>query len=47
MRLTDIQAWYGQIGLKRRDDAVDHFLLAVADTRSNGRALAELAGPLW
>ena len=44
MRLRDVQAVQRRIGLKRRDDPTDHFLLLVADTRTNRRVLAEFAG---
>jgi transcriptional regulator with XRE-family HTH domain len=41
MRLADVQALLRRIGLKRRDDPSEHFLLLVADTRTNRRVLAE------
>lgn len=41
MRLTDVQALVRRIALKRRDDPVEHFVLAIADTRTNRHALAE------
>ena len=40
MRIRDAQALERRIALKRRDDPVDAFLLIVADTRTNRRALA-------
>jgi len=42
MRLRDSQAAERRIALKRRDDPADHFLLAIADTRTNRRVLAAL-----
>jgi len=42
-RLTDTQATVRRINLKRRDDPVDHFVLAIADTRHNRRVLAEFS----
>jgi len=42
-RLTDMQATTRRHNLKRRDDAVDHFLLVVADTRHNRRVVREFA----
>jgi transcriptional regulator with XRE-family HTH domain len=44
MRLRDIQATERRLALKRRDDATEHFLLAIADTRSNRRILEEFEG---
>ncbi|MBI2782098.1 MAG: helix-turn-helix transcriptional regulator [Chloroflexi bacterium] len=44
MRLHDAQAVERRLGLKRRDDPVDHFILLIADTRTNRRVLAELPG---
>lgn len=44
VRLYDLQAQQRRWNLKRRDDPVDHFLLAVADTKANRRVLAEFAG---
>jgi transcriptional regulator with XRE-family HTH domain len=41
MRLRDVQALLRRIDLKRRDDPAESFLLLVADTRLNGRVLAE------
>jgi hypothetical protein len=41
MRLRDIQAVRRRIDLKRRDDPTEHFLLLVADTRTNRRILSE------
>jgi transcriptional regulator with XRE-family HTH domain len=41
MRLRDVQAALRRIDLKRRDDPTESFLLLVADTRLNRRALAE------
>lgn len=41
MRLFDVQALERRATLKRRDDATEHFLLAVADTRNNRRVLNE------
>lgn len=38
--LDDLQALERRLALKRRDGAVDHVLLLVADTRRNRRALA-------
>jgi transcriptional regulator with XRE-family HTH domain len=43
VRLYDLQAQERRWRLKRRDDPVEHFLLVVADTRSNRRVLAEYA----
>ena len=43
VKLYDLQAQQRRWHLKRRDDAVDHFLLVVADTRANRRVLAEYA----
>ena len=40
MRLRDAQAVERRIGLKRRDDPPDHFLLLIADTRHNRQVLA-------
>jgi transcriptional regulator with XRE-family HTH domain len=40
-RLYDAQAQTRRWNLKRRDDPVDHFVLVVADTRSNRRVLDE------
>jgi transcriptional regulator with XRE-family HTH domain len=42
-RLTDTQATVRRINLKRRDDPVDHFILAIADTKHNRRVMAEFA----
>ena len=39
MRLYDAQAQERRIALKRRDDPSDHFLLLVADTRTNRAVL--------
>jgi transcriptional regulator with XRE-family HTH domain len=44
MRLHDAQAVERRVGLKRRDDPAEHFLLLIADTRTNRRVLAELPG---
>ncbi len=44
MRLRDIQATERRLALKRRDDATEHFLLAIADTRSNRSILGEFEG---
>ena len=41
MRLTDAQALERRIGLKRRDDPVDAFVLLVADSRNNRRILTD------
>ncbi len=41
VRLADVQAMTRRHNLKRRDDPVDQFLLAVAETRHNRRVLAE------
>jgi len=41
MRLRDVQAVRRRIELKRRDDPTEHFLLLIADTRTNRRVLAE------
>jgi hypothetical protein len=41
-RITDFQAMTRRHALKRRDDPVDHFVLAVADSAHNRRALQEL-----
>jgi transcriptional regulator with XRE-family HTH domain len=41
MRLADVQALLRRIGMKRRDDPSEHFVLVVADTRTNRRVLAE------
>jgi hypothetical protein len=43
MRLRDVQAVRRRHELKRRDDPPDHFMLLIADTRHNRRALAEVA----
>ena len=40
-RLYDIQAQIRGFRLKLRDDPPDHFLLAVADTRTNRRVIAD------
>jgi transcriptional regulator with XRE-family HTH domain len=40
MRLYDAQAVERRLALKRRDDPTEHFLLLVADTRTNRRVLA-------
>ena len=42
MRLRDSQAAERRISLKRRDDPTEHFVLAIADTRTNRRVLATL-----
>jgi transcriptional regulator with XRE-family HTH domain len=42
MRLRDSQAVERRIALKRRDDPTEHFLLAIADTRTNRHVLAAL-----
>jgi transcriptional regulator with XRE-family HTH domain len=44
MRLHDTQALDRKVTLKRRDDRTEHFLLLVADTRTNRRVLASLPG---
>lgn len=44
MRLRDGQAVERRLALKRRDDPPDRFLLIVAATRTNRRALADGAG---
>ena len=44
MRLGDAQATERRLSLKRRDDAVDTFLVIVADTRHNRRVLAAHPG---
>lgn len=44
MRLRDVQALMRRIDLKRRDDAMESFLLLVADTRDNRQILAEFDG---
>ncbi len=41
MRLYDAQAQERRISLKRRDEQTDHFLLLVADTRTNRQVLRE------
>lgn len=41
MRIVDGQAAERRIALKRRDDPVDAFLLAIADSRGNRRVLRE------
>jgi transcriptional regulator with XRE-family HTH domain len=41
MRLHDAQAQERRLALKRRDDHADHFLLLVADTRTNRQVLRE------
>ena len=41
MRLRDAQALERRLSAKRRDDPVAYFLLAVADTRTNRRLLAD------
>jgi transcriptional regulator with XRE-family HTH domain len=41
MRLRDVQAMRRRHDLKRRDDPTEHFLLLIADTRSNRRLVAE------
>jgi transcriptional regulator with XRE-family HTH domain len=41
MRLRDAQAVERRFALKRRDDPTEHFLLLIADTRTNRRVLAE------
>lgn len=41
VRLGDVQAMTRRHNLKRRDDPVDHFLLALAETRHNRRVIAE------
>jgi transcriptional regulator with XRE-family HTH domain len=46
MRLHDAQAVERRIGLKRRDDPTDHFLLLIADTRHNRGVLAGSPGLL-
>ncbi len=43
-RLRDIQAVERRLGLKRRDDPPDRFLLVIAATATNRRVLAEHAG---
>ena len=43
MRLRDVQAMRRRHDLKRRDDPTEHFLLLIADTRANRRAVAEFA----
>jgi transcriptional regulator with XRE-family HTH domain len=48
--LHDVQALLRRLSLKARDSGVDHFLLVVADTRSNRRAIAaaaDLLGPTF
>jgi transcriptional regulator with XRE-family HTH domain len=42
-RLNDVQATLRRHNLKRRDDPVDHFVLALADTRHNRRIVNEFA----
>jgi transcriptional regulator with XRE-family HTH domain len=44
MRLHDTQALDRKVTLKRRDDPTEHFLLLVADTRTNRRVLASVPG---
>lgn len=44
MRLHDTQALDRRVALKRRDDPTEHFLLLVADTRTNRRILAAMPG---
>ena len=41
MRLRDVQATRRRHELKRRDDPTEHFLLLIADTRTNRRVIAE------
>ena len=41
VRLYDVQAQQRRWNLKRRDDPVDGFILAVADTKANRRVLLE------
>jgi len=41
MRLRDAQAVERRLATKRRDDPPDHFLLMIADTRTNRRVLAD------
>lgn len=41
MRIRDGQALERRLALKRRDDQVDHFLLVLADTRTNRQVIAE------
>lgn len=41
MRIRDAQATIRRHALKRRDDPVDEFILAVADTRTNRRVIRE------
>jgi transcriptional regulator with XRE-family HTH domain len=45
-RLRDLQATVRRHALKRRDDPVDHFLMAVADTRTNRRVIYEFGALL-
>jgi len=42
MRVRDIQAAERRLALKRRDDPTEHFVLAIADTRTNRQVLAVL-----
>ena len=44
MRLHDTQALDRRVTLKRRDDPTEHFLLLIADTRTNRRILAGMPG---
>jgi transcriptional regulator with XRE-family HTH domain len=44
MRLHDAQALQRRLALKRRDDPVERFLLVIADTKHNRRALADFDG---
>jgi transcriptional regulator with XRE-family HTH domain len=41
MGIRDAQALERRLGLKRRDDPADRFLMVVADTRTNRRVLAD------
>jgi transcriptional regulator with XRE-family HTH domain len=44
MPLRDAQAVERRMALKRRDDPTEHFILLIADTRTNRRILAEFDG---
>jgi transcriptional regulator with XRE-family HTH domain len=44
MRIRDAQALERRLGLKRRDDALDGFVLVVADTRRNRATIASEPG---
>jgi transcriptional regulator with XRE-family HTH domain len=46
VKLYDLQAQHRRWNLKRRDDPVEHFVVAVAETRANRRVLAEFTALL-